>query len=151
MPLDMALSERLPTPDETRKAQEATRILGRVTGKDGGLAVRLRLNEHDETLVLPPAVSRMVLDLLMHIGKGEAVTFVPFGAELSTQQAADMLNVSRPFLIKLLDSGQIPHHKVGKHRRVSAEEVFKYKHKRDTNRVAALDELAKVGQEIDSE
>ena len=96
-------------------------------------------------------ISRMVMELLMLIGKGEAVTLVPIGAQLTTQQAADMLNVSRPFLIKLLEDKQIPYHMVGTHRRIRAQDVFSYKHKRDAKRIKALDELAKLGQEIDAE
>jgi excisionase family DNA binding protein len=153
MPFDMALSHRLPTPEETEKAQVATRVLGRLATKQGALSLRLLQNKHTEEQVidLPPAVARMLLELLMHIGKGEAVTFVPVGAELSTQQAADVLNVSRPFFIKLLESNQIPHHKVGTHRRIMANDVFNYKSRRDKMRSKALDELARLGQEIDAE
>ena len=76
---------------------------------------------------LPPAVARLVLDLLELVGKGDAVTLVPSGADLSTQQAADMLEVSRPFLVKLIEAREIPHHKVGTHRRIRAEDLLAYK------------------------
>lgn len=152
MPLDAALSERLPTPDEIQKARLATQTLAKLADKRGALSLRLRQKENGEVAVeLPPAVSRMVMELLMLIGKGEAVTLVPIGAELTTQQAADMLNVSRPFLIKLLVEKQIPYHTVGTHRRIRAEDVFSYKHKRDQKRAKALDELGKLGQQIDAE
>jgi excisionase family DNA binding protein len=152
MPLDAALSERLPTPDEIKKARLATQTLAKLADKRGALSLRLRQKENGEVAVeLPPAISRMVMELLMLIGKGEAVTLVPIGAELTTQQAADMLNMSRPFLIKLLAEKQIPYHTVGTHRRIRAEDVFRYKHKRDQKRAKALDELAKLGQEIDTE
>jgi excisionase family DNA binding protein len=153
MPLDTGLSERLPTLDETRKAREATRVLARATKKDGALHVRLCLNEQKvaETLDLPPAISRLVLDLLLHISKGEAVTFMPIAAELSTQEAADLLNVSRPFLIKLLETAEIPHHKVGRHRRIHAADLLAYKQRRDAKRKKSLADLIKLGQEIDAE
>ncbi len=152
MPFDMALSHRLPTPEETEKAQVATRVLGGLATKQGALSLRLLQNEHKEQVIdLPPAIGSMLLELLMHISKGEAVTFVPVGAELSTQEAADILNVSRPFLIKLLESNQLPHHKVGTHRRIRANDVFDYKGHRDKMRSEALDELVKLGQEIDAE
>ena len=97
---------------------------------------------------LPPAVARLVLDLLEAIGKGDAVTLVPSGADLSTQQAADMLEVSRPFLVKLLETKEIPHHKIGTHRRVRYQDVIAYKKRIDAERRKALDELAAQAQEL---
>jgi excisionase family DNA binding protein len=152
MPLDAALSERLPTPDEIRKARLATQTLAKFADKRGALSLRLRQKEDGEVAIeLPAAISRMVMELLMLIGKGEAVTLVPIGAELTTQQAADLLNVSRPFLIKLLKEKRIPYHTVGTHRRIRAEDIFSYKQKRDAKRAKALEELARLGQEIDAE
>lgn len=99
---------------------------------------------------LPPAVTRLVIELLRSIGKGEAVALVPFGEELSTQEAADLLKVSRPFLVKLIESGEIPYHKVGTHRRIQAEDLFAFKRRRDRERDDALGKLARLGQEIDA-
>ncbi|MBY8337926.1 helix-turn-helix domain-containing protein [Alteriqipengyuania sp. NZ-12B] len=78
------------------------------------------------------------------------VTFVPYGAELTTNQAADLLNVSRPHLIKLLNDQEIDFHKVGSHRRVKSEDVLAYKRKRDTARSSALDRMQQLGQEADA-
>lgn len=89
-----------------------------------------------------------MLDLLLSIGKGEAVTLVPFGAELSIKRAADLLNVSRPFLVKLIESREIPHHKVGSHRRI--RDLLAYNRRRDGKRDQALSRLARLGQEIDA-
>ncbi len=152
MPLDGSLSERLPTPDEVAKAQQASSAVARLLAKkDGALSLHLGRNGKGEAAVdLPPAVGRMVLDLLLMIAKGEAVTLVPFGAELTTQQAADLLNVSRPFLVKLIEQGQLPCHMVGTHRRIRAEDLFAYKHRRDAHRRETLRELARLGQEIDA-
>lgn len=148
--LEMDLSQRLPTPEEAERAKSAVRALAMMSDNSGALALRVRQNGDGESVVeLPPAVSQMVLSLLMHIGKGEAVTFVPYGAQLTTQQAADLLNVSRPFLIKLLESKAIPYHKVGSHRRVMASDVLDYKRNRHEERAATLDELARLGQEIE--
>jgi excisionase family DNA binding protein len=147
---ELDLSRRLPTPDETEKALQAVSALGRATTDKG--VVPFCVQDGKETIVeLPPAVGRMVIDLLMHISRGEAVSFVPFGAELTTQQAADMLNVSRPFLIKLLETDQLPHHKVGSHRRVNASDLMAYRQQREKKQKSALSELARLGQEIDAE
>lgn len=149
MPLDGSLSERLPTPEEAEKAKKAIAFLARHMNKQGGLALQVKQGG-GAIVEIPPAISRLVLDLLQLVSKGEAVTLVPFGAELSTQQAADILNVSRPFLVKLIERKEIPHHKVGTHRRIRAEDLFAYKRRRDSERSEALAELARLGQEIDA-
>jgi excisionase family DNA binding protein len=150
MPFDGSLSERLPTTDEVEKAKKAARMLASMASKQGALTLRLNQGKRYELVELPPAISQLMLDLLILIGKGEAVTLVSVGAELTTQQAADLLNVSRPFLIKLIEEKQLPHHKVGRHRRIRAEDLFEYKRRRDHDRSEALDKLARLGQEIDA-
>lgn len=146
---DESLSERLPTRDEADQASQASTVLGRHRNRRGGLSLHVRKGARAADVDLPPAVARLMLDLLELVGKGDAVTLVPFGAELSTQQAAEMLKVSRPFLVKLIETRQIPHHKVGTHRRVRAEDVLAYRQRRDRTRNAALSRLARLKQEID--
>ena len=149
MPVDGSLSERLPTPLEAEKAREAVTGLTRHRDKRGGLSLGVRKGTRSAVVDLPPAVSRLVLDLLQLVGKGEAVTLVPFGGELSTQQAADLLKVSRTFLVQMIENREIPHHKVGTHRRIRMEDLLAYKQRRDNTRNAALARLARLGQEID--
>lgn len=149
MPADQSLSERLPTQDEAEKARTASTVLARYRDKRGGLSLHVRKGAKDATVDLPPAISHLVLDLLLAVGKGEAVALVPFGGELSTQQAADMLQVSRPHLVKLIENKEIPYHKVGTHRRIRAQDVFAYRRRRDKTRNDALTRLARLKQEID--
>jgi excisionase family DNA binding protein len=82
------------------------------------------------------------------MAQGNAVTIVPIHAELTTQEAADLLNVSRPFLIKLIESQEIPCRKVGRHRRIRFADLMEYKQKTDTQRTQALDELVAQSQEL---
>jgi excisionase family DNA binding protein len=145
-----ALSERLPTRDETRKASEAMTAMARALTTDGALPLVVNEDDAEIRLELPPPIGQAILDLLVHIARGEMVTLVPYGAVLTTQKAADLLNVSRPFLTKLLETGDIPFHRVGSHRRVRVEDLLAYKRRRDGDRAGALDDLQRLGQEFDA-
>jgi len=102
-------------------------------------------------LVLSAVAVQLLGTILTEIARGNSVAAVAVQAELTTQQAADLLNVSRPYLIKLLEQGKIPHHKSGSHRRVALRDVVDYKREADQRREAALAELADLGQELDSD
>lgn len=145
-----ALSERLPTPAETKMASEAVAAMAKAMTKEGALPVTVRRDGAEVEIELPSAIGQAVLDLLAHIARGEMVTFVPYGAELTTQQAADLLNVSRPFLTKLLEKGEIEFHRVGTHRRIRADHLLRYKERRDRERANAMKELQRLGQDYDA-
>lgn len=97
-----------------------------------------------------------IQELALQIGRmlelarqGRRVSIVPLDQELSTQQAADLLNVSRPFLVNLLENGEIPFRKVGSHRRIEARNLFEYKNADDVRRASAADELTRQAQDLD--
>ncbi|MFI2026885.1 helix-turn-helix domain-containing protein [Streptomyces buecherae] len=117
--------------------QDASQI--QVSVRDGG---------DREPLVLPREAVELLASLLAHLGAGRAVSIVPSDAELTTQQAADMLHVSRPFLIGLLDAGEIEYRTVGTHRRITASSLLEYQREDDRRRRLAADELTKLGQEM---
>lgn len=82
------------------------------------------------------------------MARGDAITVVPVGKEVTTQQAADLLNVSRQYLVRLLDEGRVPFRKTGKHRRLRVEDVLAFKDQRDKDRRAGLRELSRLTQEF---
>ena len=97
---------------------------------------------------LPTSALRLLVDILAELADGNAVKVVPVHAELTTQEAADLLNVSRPHLVKLLDEAVIPHTKTGRHRRVRFSDLVAYKDKRDEASRSAMDALAAQAQEL---
>ena len=142
------LGDRLPSANERAAANQLRQILAAHATSD----TDQRLRVLDDTgkaaeIILGPALSGLLMDLLRYIGQGDAVTLVPVNQMLTTQQAADILNVSRPFLVSLLEKGDIDHVTVGRHRRVKAENLFAYKKARDSKRSDALSELAQLDAE----
>ncbi|MEV0401591.1 excisionase family DNA-binding protein [Actinoallomurus sp. NPDC050550] len=102
----------------------------------------------EEALILPRDAVSLLAYILAQAAEGRGVSVIPSHAELTTQQAADLLNVSRPFLIGLLEAGMIRYRLVGKHRRITVEALMEYKRRDDQERRAAADDLAALGQEF---
>lgn len=100
------------------------------------------------TVKLPAIAARLLVRILDEMGRGNAVTLVPVRAELTTQEAADMLGISRPSLIQLLEEGKMEYRRVGTHRRVRFDALMKYRRQADAARRAALAELAAYDQEL---
>lgn len=101
-----------------------------------------------ETIAIPVLAIEVLSRLLSEVGKGNAVTLLPVHAELTTQQAAELLKVSRPFLIERLEEGTIPFRKVGTHRRILLQDLLDYKRSIDGNRLKSLEELASQAQDL---
>lgn len=137
----------MPSAGDRQIANQLRRLLAAQKSGEATLRVREPVTKKPVEVTLTPAMSDIFLELLRHIGSGHAVTLVPIQEMLTTQQAADLLNVSRPHLIKLLDQNDMPHTLVGRHRRIRAEDIFAYKAKRDEIRSKALDAL--IGEDAD--
>jgi len=143
------IGDRLPSPREKDVANQLRRIIAAQSeaGQDTTLQV-VAENGEIAKIVLTHDLARLFLDLLRHIGSGDAVTLVPVTQMLTTQQAADILNVSRPYLIGLLERDEIHFTLTGRHRRIKAEDLFEYKSRRDQARNQALSDLIKLDADL---
>jgi excisionase family DNA binding protein len=101
-----------------------------------------------ESIVLPASAFEALKAVVTGMAQGMAMTLIPSGHELTTQQAADLLRISRPSVIRLLEDGAIPFHKVGTHRRIDVEDLLRYRAERNEQRRAALRELTEISDEI---
>ncbi|HEU0002368.1 MAG TPA: helix-turn-helix domain-containing protein [Ktedonobacteraceae bacterium] len=108
----------------------------------------LLISSDGEQIQLPPSLFLILKRIVPHLTHGRAVTIVPINKEVTTQEAANILNVSRPYLVKLLEQGDIPFIKVGVHRRISLDDLMEYKERRDTERDKALAELTQLSQDL---
>ena len=120
----------IPTLDDTQAAQQQLDMLRAQAGR------------------LPARLAEVLDGLLQDLAAGRAVQVVTLESEIGTQQAADLLNVSRPYLVKLVESGALPHRKVGPRRRLHLEDVLTFRARLDTQRQAALQALADDLQEL---
>jgi excisionase family DNA binding protein len=134
----------VPTEEDTALATNSSRILAKAK-PESELTVHL---DDGQTLVLPKAVTRLLSHILTEMAQGNAVTLIPVHAELTTQEAADYLGVSRPYLISMLEAGTLPFGKVGTHRRIRFNDVKAFKKIKDKDREAAMHELANQAQEL---
>jgi excisionase family DNA binding protein len=139
---------QLPSQKLSAEALVALRILRDLPKGNRSRTFRFRRQEGDKevSVELPREVLGLFLEVLAQLANGNAVSIVPVHGELTTQQAADLLNVSRPHLVTLLENGDIPFRKVGTHRRIRMGDLIAFKQKEDVARQEALDELAAEAQ-----
>jgi excisionase family DNA binding protein len=133
-----------PTEEDVRLAAETGRELGPYVGQ----MINVTINESGHVVRLPATALKLLVYLLGQMAAGNAVTLIPIHAELTTQEAADLLNVTRPFLVAEIEAGRLPCRRVGTHRRVLFADVMDYKKRMDAERERALDQLAKEAQDL---
>jgi len=138
-------SRRLPSAQEIENADQLRQIVANAM-VDGEATVKVvtENGKAPQPITLTPAIAQTFLEVLRLISSGNGFMMIPVTAELTTQEAADLLNVSRPYFIKVLERGDIAYTTVGRHRRVKAEDLFAYKERRDKERAEALSEMAEL-------
>lgn len=136
----------MPSVQEAELAAAGSRLLAACSGQ--GETATLRLIGNDTDIRVPVKAIHMLADILEQMAMGNAISIVPIHAELTTQQAADMLNISRPFLIKsILDAGKMPFHTVGTRRKIYFKDLMRYKAEQKKESEAILAELAQLSQD----
>jgi excisionase family DNA binding protein len=139
-----------PTEADSKLARESARTLVPQLAKGNGTVQLSVVDEAggSETVTIPAVAFRLLIRILVEMASGNAVRIIPHHAQLTTQEAAELLNVSRPYLIRLLDDGRIPFHRVGTHRRILFKDLMTYRAEHRRVRRAALDELTRLDQEL---
>ena len=137
-----------PSAQDAETARLLAQRLSKFEGIDEPVNLKVGASGKRETIALPAGAVKFLLGVLEKIAAGQGVIPVSENAELTTVQAAEVLNVSRPYLIKLLDEKAIPHRKVGTHRRVLMEDVMAYKNDIDRKREKVLDELVREAEKL---
>ncbi len=135
-----------PRKNSAKLARESAHLLSALRSGQGH---RLELVGKKGNLPVPDAAMDLITELLAQLADGKVVRILAVENELTTQEAADLLHVSRPFFVQLLEKGELPFRKVGSHRRVRYQDVLDYKMRDDAERRKALDELTAQAQELD--
>ncbi|WP_087721080.1 helix-turn-helix domain-containing protein [Salinicola sp. LHM] len=142
--------QSLPNAEEAAVAKLSSRELAAYV-ETKAATQQVTLTHRDGTshqVELPVSALRLLVDILTELGEGNTVSLIPVHAELTTQEGADLLNMSRPTFIKLLNDGDIPFHRAGNRRKVKYTDVMQYKQRVDQERLAALDELSALDQSL---
>lgn len=136
----------LPGDQESELAAQSSRILASCSGF--GETATLRLIDSDKDITVPVRAIHMLSDILNQMAQGNAVSIIPVHAELTTQEAADMLNVSRPYFIKnILDAGKLDYHKNGNRRKILYKDLIKYKERQKERSRQIISELSQMDQD----
>ncbi len=137
----------IPTENDIKLAKISSKYFTQLAGKNRAIEVHLD-SAQDKSVQLPPLALNLLMYALQQMANGNSLAITPIHTEMTTQEAADLLKVSRPYFIKLLDAKKIPFHKVGTHRKVHYQDVMRYKEQLYAARRKVLDELANESQKL---
>ena len=145
-------SQELLNQEETDLAKSSSQELSAILPVNGLASTFNITSENGEVhnVKIPSSAIKLIIEILTELGKGNAVNITPINVELTTQEGADILNISRPTFIKLLDSGRIPHSRTGNRRKMAFKDVMKYKEDLEAKRQQSLNTLTSLDQELGS-
>jgi excisionase family DNA binding protein len=144
-----AIETIIPSKKDVSLAAQSSQILATHVESAQNLNIQILIEgETLESVTLPAKALRLLVDILAQMAEGNAVSVIPVSAELTTQEAADLLSVSRPYMVRLIEDGDIFHRKIGSHRRILAKDVMTYKTKIDAARLKTLVELSEQAQKL---
>ena len=136
------------TDDERRVASALDRILAQIPDGEADVQISIQSGgQSGEMIPISPEHFRLLAHIVGELARGHGISLVPMDAELTTNEAARQLKVSRPFLVGLLEKGEIPYRRVGTHRRIRFRDLCAYKQENDRKRLEALEELSALDQE----
>jgi len=146
---ERAAAMPLPSKTEMELARVAQRCIMEALDRSKAVKIKLESENGDmPPIELPPASLRLIGQLLGLMSEGRPITLMPEKQELTTVEAANFLNVSRPFVIKEIDAGRIPHRMVGSHRRILLTDLIAYANQMQASREAALDDLSQLSSDL---
>ena len=144
-----AIETIIPSKKDTSLAVLSSRVLATQIKSTKNPSIQILIEgQPQESVTLPTTALRLLVEILVQMAEGNAVSIIPIRAELTTQEAAELLNVSRPHMVSLVESGEIPYRKVGSHRRILAKDVLAYKARIDEARLKTLAELSEQAQKL---
>jgi excisionase family DNA binding protein len=141
-------SAYIPSAEDTKLSQESSRLLASYLNSHIHQIAIVEPNGNSHTAIIPEVAYRLLVDVLTQMAQGNAVSLTPIHAELSPEEAADLLNVSPKFVMKQIESGEIPHHRVGADYRIRYHDLMAYQEQSDRAASQALDEMVAISQEL---
>lgn len=141
----MPMTERSPISADENERPVLRKIDRILEDSNGG---PMLVGADGEQIALPPSLFQLLKRVVSHLSRGQAVTIIPINKEVTTQEAADILNVSRPYLVKMLEEEKLPYVTVGAHRRIPLQPLLEYKKRRDEERLEAIREMAQLSQDL---
>ncbi|MEM0911885.1 MAG: helix-turn-helix domain-containing protein [Pseudomonadota bacterium] len=143
--------QSLPNAEEIALAKLSSQELSAVLESNGEVQDFSVVGKDGEThqVKMPASAVKLMIEVLTQLGQGNSINITPIHAELTTQEAADLLKMSRPTFIKLLDAQEIPYTRKGNRRKVAFVDVMNYKQALDNKRLNTLDELTALDQDLE--
>lgn len=129
--------------EEIETIKQLKKLIGKAENKELQIST-----SNGESIVIPNSVTDIFRTVINVIAQGKGISLIPVAEEVTTSQGAEILNISRPYLMRLIENGELPYHQVGTHKRINLQDLLEYKNIRDKKRKKGLQKLTKLSQEL---